>query len=94
MLTLNHASHGRRENCSNCSCDNVKTFGELMGQLNDTANKDLSCYDDETGVNVTVFDAFGTPGMVLESTLKVRPLQKLTDNIIFNSMTVTKQLIS
>ena len=55
----------------------MNTFGELMGQLNDTANIGLSCKDDDIG-EVEIFEAFGTPGMALESRLKVRALNKLT----------------
>ena len=89
-LTLISRPHKGRENRFNCSCNNLDTFGELMGQLNHTANNGLSCKDDDIG-EVEIFEAFGTPRMALESTLEVGALQKLTDNIIFNSMTITKQ---
>ena len=74
--TLKQLTLGKN-NRFECSCDNVNTFGELMGQLNDTANIGLSCKDDDIG-EVEIFEAFGTPGMALESRLKVRALNKLT----------------
>ena len=67
-----------RKNHFSCSCDTVNTFNELMGQLNDTANEDLSCKDNNTGMEVKIFEAFGTPRMALERTLKVRAMQTLT----------------
>ena len=83
-LTLISRPHKGRENRFDCTCDNVDTFGELMGQLNHTANKDLSCKNKKT--EVKIFEAFGTPGMALESTLEVRAPQKLTDNTHIGSI--------
>ena len=69
-----------------CSCDNVNTFGELMGQLNHTASngrgRGLSCKNDDTGKMVEIFEYLGTPGMKLASTLKVRTLQKLAEMLL------------
>ena len=55
----------------------MNSFGELMGQLNDTANQDLTCKNNDTGEEIKIFEAFGTPGMALESTLEVRALQQI-----------------
>ena len=78
MFTLMDSFYNDKKNHFSCSCDNVNTFNELMGQLNDTANEELSCKDNNTGTEAKIFEAFGTPRMALERTLKVRAMQILT----------------